>query len=212
MNSTCLVCPEKTYSVDPASNCTQCPSGGSCPGDGQLYPEAGYWRPSENFNGLFECPNKAACVTTHENWSPTGMCALYYTGNKCQSCELGASRSGPDKCQKCPSDTSNKVVIALVAVAVFSIVAVLTRNALKSSKKRSGLVGPLLKILLNYLHVMALAARFSLDWPLSLQRFFTFPEYAGNSGESVRKQVSELPACGGWWSCLHGAGEQVSAL
>ena len=73
--------------------------------------------------------------------------------------------------------------IALAVVVVFSIVAFLTRNALKSAEKKSGVVGAIFKIVLNYLQVMALASRFSLDWPLSLQRFFTFPELAGNSGE-----------------------------
>lgn len=43
-NQACVVCPPSTYSVDSNhSSCKLCPSNGSCPGDGQLYPGAGYW-------------------------------------------------------------------------------------------------------------------------------------------------------------------------
>lgn len=180
----CSVCPVNKYSVGINSeHCTECLDLGVCPGDGHLYPKSGSWRPSISYDGLLKCPNPDACLD-HSNYTiQTGHCADLYQGNLCQSCIATASRNGPDKCALCPNITLNLIMIAFSLLTVIIIIAVLTRSALKSTARRTKQIGPLLKMLLNYMQVMVLIMRFPIVWPKLLQDFLAIHEYAGGSGE-----------------------------
>lgn len=181
---TCVLCHVQTYSVKlNSTNCTQCPAGGSCPGDGHLYSAAGHWRPSHSYPGLLVCPNTNACIGHLNYSSQTGLCAAFYEGNLCQSCAKGASRSSPDKCAECPSALNNRIRIALAALVLVFIVGILTRSALRAAQNRAKPTGTLVKIFFNYVQVAGLIARFQIKWPGEIQDFFAFYEYSGNSGE-----------------------------
>ena len=187
-NDTCVVCAKSTYSVAiNASVCLRCPSDAECPGDGKLYPLPGAWCPTPFFDGTFDCPYALAC-TGHQNYtSLRGECADLYQGNKCQSCASGSSRSGLDKCAKCPEPTLNKLLIAFAAIVVVVIVIVLSRSAWVGATKKKSQTSTSLKIFLNYVHMISLVARFHIDWPSTFESFLVFHEYAGSSGE---QQVS----------------------
>lgn len=181
---TCMVCPILTFSSSPNSTeCSKCPSNGSCPGDGRLYPTSGFWRPSESYDGLIQCPNSDSCLGHSDYFSQTGVCAKLYQGNACQSCVAGASRSTSDKCAECPSPIINYALIALTVPTVLLVVGILTKSALRSAQKKAKQTGILLKIFLNYTNVSVLVVSFQIKWPPAVQRFFFLNEYIGNSGE-----------------------------
>lgn len=185
-NSTCFVCNQGTYSVElNGTSCAKCPSGGTCPGDGHLYPLAGTWRPSEAYPGLIVCPNAAACIGNGNLSSRIGVCAEAYEGNLCQHCAEGTGRSSGDKCAGCPSSEINRLLICLVVFGVFLLIAFLTRSALNTAKKRASITSVLLKIFLNYTQMMVLVTQFPLQWPVALKDFYVFHEFSGNSGEQV---------------------------
>lgn len=181
-----MTCPFSTYSVDANHRvCRICPSGGSCPGDGHLYPTAGYWRPFESYDGVLECPYQLACLGHNIYRSQIGVCAEMYEGHLCQSCQSGTSRSRSNQCAKCPDPTKNKVILSFAACGVFILVGILTRSALRGAKKRANQVGVLLKIFLNYVQMMGLATKFHLHWPTELFNTFDSYESVGNSGEQL---------------------------
>lgn len=194
LNNTCTICPKDSYLVNLNSSlCTICPSQGACPGDGNLYPKQGTWRPFDTFDGLFACPNKDACLGHSVRQSQVGVCAEWYTGNMCQSCQPGASRSGLDKCSKCPNETTNRVLICFAALVVCAVVAILTRSALRSAHNTAKQASTLLKIFLNYTHMTTLVMRFNVDWPYPLIVLSIFHEFSGNSGEQLLSVGCILP-------------------
>jgi len=190
----CVVCPSSTYSVDANySSCNLCPSGGNCPGDGHLYPSAGYWRPFEAYNGLLECPNPDACAGHNNYLAQLGNCADLFENRLCQSCKAGTSRSQPDKCAKCPGTTTNIIIIAGMGCGVFVLIGVMTRSALRSAKKWTNKTGVLLKIFLNYVQMMVLISDTQLHWPKTLEQVFSSHQFAGNSGEQYLSLDCLLP-------------------
>lgn len=180
----CVVCPPSTYSVDSShSDCKICISDGSCPGDGKLYPSAGFWRPFESYDGLMQCPNLKACLGHNDYSSQIGVCAEKYEGHLCQSCVSGTSRSQPDKCAYCPGEIINKVILTCVVGGVFILITVLIRSALRNGVKHANNVGVLLKIFLNYAQMVVIVNKFHLNWPQQLQNVLNVHQFVGDSGE-----------------------------
>ena len=85
MANACEKCAPGTYSLDLDDDfCQDCYSDATCPGGWYIVPDAGFWRPHDEYDGIFECPNYNACLgSKNETESLTGECATGYTGNLC---------------------------------------------------------------------------------------------------------------------------------
>lgn len=191
---TCDVCQKSTYSLQPGSTtCFACLPNADCPGDGDLYPLPAYWRPSQLFDGVLECPNHDACLghnlksegSSTPYWSKTGLCAQWYEGNMCQSCTQGAGRRGIHKCAECPNEVTNKILITIAIAISLGVVITLTALTLRSSRKSQSKASTIVKIFLNYVQVTSLVASFPLHWPSFIPDFFSFHRYAGGSGQQL---------------------------
>lgn len=177
-NLTCKRCFVETYSLDVRdTECSFCPSSAECPGNGQLYPRPGYWRPHFLYDGLFICPRRASCLGHSSFASQTGICDSFYSGNLCQNCAEGATRAGRDRCISCPGNTGLKLMAGGLGpgLPAFWLIFVF------ASTRKEGRMGLLLRLLLDYLQLTVLVTDFDLNWPESLQRLFLPHHYLGNA-------------------------------
>ena len=69
-----------------------------------MAPREGYWRSNKYTDKFLACPNPDACIGSDPppNLNYLGNCATGYTGNLCQSCAEGYSRSYGNTCGSCP--------------------------------------------------------------------------------------------------------------
>ena len=60
-----------------------------------IAPKATYWRSNKFSDKFYSCPNPDACTGSEAppNLNYLGDCATGYTGNMCQSCAEGYSRT-----------------------------------------------------------------------------------------------------------------------
>lgn len=172
-NSTCVPCPVDTYSLSiNSTQCRHCPDTAECPGDGQLYPKSGFSRPNETSDIVQSCPRAQACLGHEGFQSRTGRCAELYSGKRCQSCVVGARRSGRDRCSSCPASSSLTWQASLVALTLLPL---WLGQAIAPVR-----VQTLLRTMQHYLQLTALLADFDFGWPEALQGFFSLHRYLGN--------------------------------
>jgi len=206
----CVVCPAETYSLDPKAPCKTCISQATCYGGFLMVPKAGYWRARNDTDTFFECLNAEACTGSPEppDVSLTGLCAEGYTGNLCQVCLPGYSRTGRNNCARCPSKTSNiSVSLLIVAVALCGI-ALVIGFAIRGATRPRSLMAIYFKIFLNYLQMVVVAASLNLNWPSFTKTFLSTQEMAGGmadqlfSFECIMKDVSIADSMGMYSSKL----------
>ena len=220
----CLKCPEMTYSLQPENPCFQCPEEAECLGGAEMVPKAGYWRPDNDTATFFECYNKDACLGSDDPLV-LNQCAEGYTGNLCQSCTSSFSRSGKNKCARCPNLASNVAIITVISLALVTGLAFLVYISLSNASKAKSQAPVLVKILMNYLQLVVVASSLNIKWPSAFASLLTGQEKAGAatsqltsytclaldvgySGEVVYltgRLMGALPACllvltsGYWW-------------
>jgi hypothetical protein len=138
--------------------CDRCPEGGLCPGGGLLEPLPGYWRRSKTSRVIFKCNDQNACLGGTES-----ECDAATEGPLCSVCRDGYAKLGVS-CVQCPgSSTAVWAIFVLGCLLVLGVVVFLvaTANRDKSNNSLN------LKIFMNYLHLLALAKDFELNWPTS---------------------------------------------
>ncbi|KAI9217829.1 hypothetical protein BC828DRAFT_400042 [Blastocladiella britannica] len=129
---TCETCPTGTFSLVAGAPCTACPYGATCPGDGSMLVQRGYW--FDNSSGLVD-PQVYACPSGSGACCPGGTCGLITqcaadrTGNMCNTCARPGHYQWNGKCADCslPSSAtatgllSVPAICVLVAVGVFIV-------------------------------------------------------------------------------------------
>jgi len=189
VGTTCQVCEPGKYSLDPTSTaCSTCPDAAICYGNYTMVPRTGYWRARINTDVFYTCLYTAACTGSPappENLSLTGNCAAGYTGNLCQSCLKGYSRTNKYECGRCPEQTINIVRLVFIGLAVAILVGVMVSTTIKSAQKTKSLSSIYIKILMNYLQIVILAASFNLQWPEQVLQLFSAQESAGSFTEQA---------------------------
>ena len=185
-NMECYICPEGTFSLDPAEPCNSCPSNVICYGNFTMVPEPGYWRPDPSLNLFFQCPNKAACIGSPLDRLPlslTGLCATGYSGNLCSVCASDYSLSSRHTCSVCPSLTANLVVSVLVVVVALALGACAIVISIRSATRPRSELAIHLKIFMNYLQMVVVAASLNLNWPVFVSLFLNGQDTAGSVSE-----------------------------
>lgn len=187
VKTSCIVCDSGKYSLDPKGNCNACPSEAICYGNYTMVPQPGYWRTSYLTDVFWACPFSAACIGSPEDMelSYTGYCADGYTGNKCQSCLGGYSRSGTNECGSCPDLAVNSVRLFGIMVLVVIVIVVMVKTSLNSVYRPKAIHSIYIKIFMNYLQLVMLTATFNLEWPNAVLEIFSYQEAAGTVTDQV---------------------------
>jgi len=182
----CYVCPEGTYSLDPDLPCQTCPQHATCLGNWTILPDAGYWRVDPTSAHLFPCPNPDACLGSPSGrLSLTGECKEGYSGNLCNVCEKGYSRQGRNMCNKCPSLTSNIALSTFLSLgaSIFLILAVAI--AIRGATRPRSEFPTYLKIFVNYVQMVVVAAGLNVNWPGFVSLFLNGQETVGSVAEQL---------------------------
>lgn len=182
----CYVCPAGTFSLDPSQPCVSCPSHVTCYGNYTMVPDPGYWRPDPTLNLVFECPNRDACLGSPASLlklSLTGVCAEGYMGNLCSGCASSFSREGKHICGKCPSLTSNIIVSILVLTSALILGAFVIIIAIRGATRPRSEIAIHLKIFMNYLQMVVVAASLNINWPDFVSLFLNGQDTAGSVAE-----------------------------
>ena len=175
----CKVCPEFQYLLKAAKKCKVCPTGGICTGGKSLFPDEGYYRPSELSERIYKCKYDDTC----EGNSSGAMtkCKQGYAGIKCENCDKGYIKAPTGRCRKCADrNYEGYLIIAALSGLGFG------SYWLSSSALTSALDGKLhytayMKLFLDFLHMNYFLSLLRLNWPSYMQNFldlFRFPETA----------------------------------
>ena len=181
----CTLCSPNSYTIQPAISCQNCPVGGNCPGGWNLYPIAGYWKTSMYSEELYECPLAAACLGSLSEEDFVGSCADGYAGYKCFGCDVGYSRSGTNKCGKCPTTGNNVAIIIGLAFFIVFVTAVLVRSTINSAYSLKSLHSIYIKIFTNYLQMILLTTKFNLLWPSYVLQLFNAQQTIATATDQV---------------------------
>ena len=183
----CTLCGKGTYGFDPAQPCQNCPANVQCLGTTYMYPNPGYWRSGVYDEIIWLCPRPNSCLGgdpfDNHSISWTGYCTEGYTDNMCESCDLGYSRAGKDKCGKCPPLDVNIVRLVFVVIAMVAYNTYQVWAALKNATKPTAIHSIYLKILTNYLQLVFLVTEFRLSWPQPVLDLFAAQESSGGVTE-----------------------------
>jgi len=183
----CYLCPEGTFSLDPAQPCNTCPAHVICFGNFTMVPEAGYWRPDPMLNLFFACPNPDSCIgsSTIAPISLTGLCASGYSGNLCSVCTSGYSANGRHECSLCPSFTANVIVSLLIVLTALSLGACAIVISIRGASRPRSELAIHLKIFMNYLQMVVVAASLNMNWPAFVSMFLNGQDTAGSVTEQL---------------------------
>ena len=174
----CSLCEEGTYSLSPEQACTDCPEAAECLGNWTMFPKPGYWRPSEETDKFYNCPNPEACKGSSNYTNYLGTCSKGYEGHMCQVCAKGYTKLFEDSCSECPSPLLNtlRLVGMFVFVVVYNAFQVLA--TVKSAYEPESLSSVYLKILTNYTQLAYVTTQFKLKWPGSFSSLFSIQKAA----------------------------------
>jgi hypothetical protein len=114
--------------VGSGDSCRRCPKGAFCPGGSRLWPQPGYWIPSESALSVAQCdyPPLQRCLGWNASVA-SSQCGVGYTGASlgCSACD---KHYFPElsECRPCPPPGSSKVktfgMFLGIAVAAFGVV------------------------------------------------------------------------------------------
>ncbi|CAG9330610.1 unnamed protein product [Blepharisma stoltei] len=185
----CEVCGIGYYSLNPSNTqCIPCPShSATCYGNYTIVPQKGYWRSSNMSENFLACPKSLACLGSPQppNLSFTGLCHEGYTGNLCQACENGYSRTSTNTCGKCPNAVSNAFKVIGIMLAVIFICGIMVKTTRNSAYKPKSVQSIYIKIFVNYLQIVMLVTTFDLQWPSSVTQLFSIQNDTGSVSEQV---------------------------
>ena len=176
-----------TYSLNWNSTaCNLWPANSECLGGNQIYVDSGYWRKNSNTSTVVPCINTKACIggfvdreIMPVNWD-TG-----YTGILCNECviEDGVkySKVSDYECQKCPTAILNAIrIVGMVLLVLIFIIAIVVVNIRKTKESQMSV---LLRILTNYLQLIASMMSFDIKYPTNLSDMFLPFSQIGSSSE-----------------------------
>jgi len=185
-NSECHECPAGTYSFDPTVPCAQCPSHATCYGNHTMVPDSGYWRSDPYSPTIFECPYAAACTGSSPppNLALTGNCDSGYDGNLCATCIAGYSKTGKNYCLPCPRTEVNSVIVATILISGLVLIIVVISIAIMTAGNKSEF-GIYVKILMNYIQMVVIAAALDLKWPEFVEAFLSTQDMVGGIADQI---------------------------
>lgn len=205
LDGQCLDCPEGKYLFNPNEvlSCQECfDNYTNCYGGDVVGPTVGYWRFSASTESSIECPFDGACLGNmltenqseyycaskyNESFCQTGWCDKIYTGNLCNECIPGYTKTS-SACIDC-SGTVYKVIISL-AIPLYVIFIIITvRNAIKDDPKKveelkekgTNLVSILMKVFINYFQLVGIVSSFDFNWSDSVDTVTTTSSTASSS-------------------------------
>ena len=179
-NKACVTCSKGQYSVDPTGPCLECLVDAICYGNYSMVPKAGYWRSDLYSTTFYQCPLQEACLGGETNFSLTGRCSEGYWSNLCQSCIQGYSHSSNSICDKCPDMAENIAYLSMIFIIIVLCVCGLVYINISLADKPPSNYTILVKILLNYIQIIAIVASFNLGWPDFALKYLNIQQSAGN--------------------------------
>jgi hypothetical protein len=150
-----------------------------------MAPKKGYWRPNNETDDFFACPNKAACLGGEDPYDPIGLCEVGYYSNMCSGCISGYSRFGSIECLECPSPNLSFLVFTALMIGMTGFGIVFIKSAINSAYKPKSLFSVYIKIFMNYLQLVFLATTFNLSWPRLVLEMFAIQQTAGGFTEQI---------------------------
>eukprot|EP00003_Mantamonas_plastica_P017629 TRINITY_DN2915_c0_g2_i3.p1 TRINITY_DN2915_c0_g2~~TRINITY_DN2915_c0_g2_i3.p1 ORF type:complete len:5220 (-),score=1332.45 TRINITY_DN2915_c0_g2_i3:434-16093(-) len=145
-----------------SETCLRCPEGAACNQGEFIRPVNGFYRFLDGSDEVFQCPNDLAC-----NGGPNSTCSKGYTGPLCSVCEEGYGPFGKT-CLECGDTSSTGFLVFLIILFVLVFFVVVIRSA-SGEKSDASIV---LKILLNYVQVVAFLGEFRVNWSREMQTMF----------------------------------------
>jgi hypothetical protein len=144
----------------------------------------GYWRSDLLSEILYECQIYDSCLGGNET-DYLGECFTGYTGILCQTCIAGYSRNSAGKCNKCPNQSVNVVILLFFAFMMIGISVVLVKSTIKSAFTPSAMHSIYIKIFTNYLQLVFLTSQFNLNWPSYVMSLFSVQRSAATISEDL---------------------------
>jgi len=118
-------------------------------------------------------------------------------GALCSACKPGFSATADEgaPCTPCPSSTISWLRLSAGLLAVVAVIAALTVSTIRSKGAPTTLYVALMKLLVNHLQQLAVAAAFPFKWPQELQSMFSVFEATSSVGEAlIRADCLEVDA------------------
>ena len=157
------------------TKCNSCPANANCMGN-TITPFQGYWHANETSVDIYLCINPDICVN-----DDNGACLDGYTGNLCAVCADGYTGSSSNTCEKCPSLTSNLILIGFLLTIIILFVCYTIYRTYEDAYELKLYHSVLLKILTNYLQLMIITTVLKMKWPEPFYQLITVQERIGSS-------------------------------
>ena len=171
---------------DSKQACTECDHTSTiCLGGSRIGPNPGYWRMNETSDIVTACANPKACLGNNPNVNyysrkidPVGKCAPRFKGNMCDRCVHSYGKISNSECVDCRSSVLQyvelsfillfQIIILILGVKeVVDMTAKLIDNKGEASIETNGAI--LVRILVNYLQMIALIEEVPIAWPSALK-------------------------------------------
>ncbi len=119
--------------------------------------------------------------------SDSDQCHTSRAGALCSACKPGYSQSSElgSPCIACPSPSTSWLRLSAGLVAVIVVIAGLTASTVRSKGAPSKLYVALMKIAVNHMQQLGIAASFPFKWPQQLQSMFSVFEATSSVGEAL---------------------------
>lgn len=170
----CVECSTGTYSLTGnETTCNVCPNHANCYSD-QILPHKGYWRSTKSSSKIFKCVNPDSC-------QESGICSKGYTGNLCAVCDDGYITSSSNTCKKCPSRSSNILILCFLMTLAAAIICFVIYRTYEDAYEPKLYHSVLIKILMNYFQLMTLTNLLKMRWPQPFYYFISIQEQIGSS-------------------------------
>eukprot|EP00003_Mantamonas_plastica_P005457 TRINITY_DN1438_c0_g2_i1.p1 TRINITY_DN1438_c0_g2~~TRINITY_DN1438_c0_g2_i1.p1 ORF type:complete len:2790 (-),score=923.47 TRINITY_DN1438_c0_g2_i1:15-8384(-) len=156
------ICKPGFFNNDTNPLCEPCTDGGLCQSGRPIAPKPGFFRFRAGSSLFFACPNEDACIGGQNATCNTG-----YTGPLCSVCAEGYGKFGVT-CTPCGATETSWVLVILAIFLVCLMLSFLVKTASVERSKNA----TILKILLNYLQVIAFVGDLSVRWPRAIVEMF----------------------------------------
>ncbi|CDW82073.1 UNKNOWN [Stylonychia lemnae] len=119
------------------------------------------------------------------------VCLEGYTGNLCHQCEYSISndikyqRKGLHRCTPCPDHVQNSFIILGMVILAVLIIFVLIRTALINAASDKNHEPALMRIIIDYFHLIMILKFYDLNWPNSLEAILDIVSIVGEINERI---------------------------
>ena len=141
-----------------------------------------------NSTEILRCPRPQSCKGGHEpdNQHPV-QCETGYTGVLCMDCDITRNgdkyqRISTYQCSICPDIVVNSFLVILVIFLAFAYLLILVVTTIR--KKKENQTSILLRIMTNYLQLIAATYSFNIKFPDSMINAFSSVEIFGPSSNA----------------------------